>query len=102
MRGKRNVRTSKRLERRTARNGCATKDESDGKRSEERFLICTGGPLRQNEVGKESQPAPFGMTGGAGTALGRQTLGDDEGDVVVLFAGAELADFVHHGGKRSL
>jgi len=42
------------------------------------------------------------MTGGAGTALGRQTLGDDEGDVVVLFAGAELADFVHHGGKRSL
>src|SRR5712692_1672093 len=39
--------------------------------------------------------------GYSGMALGRQTLGDDEGDVVVLFAGTELADFIHDGGKQS-
>ena len=39
------MRGADRLEGRRARNGCATKDESDGKRSEERFLSAQADPF---------------------------------------------------------
>ncbi len=47
---------------RAGRNGCATKDESDGRQSEERFLDCAGRRVRKSERGRKSRPAPLGMT----------------------------------------
>ena len=37
-----------------------------------------------------------------GPALALSMLGDDYGDVVVLFVGAEALDFVHDRGERNL